>query len=251
MKTRSVTKSLKKRYHRSSHKRKRLPKLKVNKTAQKSIDFWTKTAEDHRKILNIGNEDKQKSAKLEEFYSKCFKRHVRITLESTIRHNNQLFQTLPTAIDEYVYNIDINVNEIGDDSSKQVLEDFTPWFQIKKSHLGSDISNNYGLFALREFKKDEYIGMYFGRMIERNIQIESNERDNYRFKDLTCNHEDSFIGLHFMNDPLFQIYDKKFDHTYEYTSNIDRQKQLRENVTNAVLRNDYLALAKVRIKKKQ
>ncbi len=59
------------------------------------------------------------------------KRHVRITLQSTIRHNNQLFQTIPTAMDEYVYNIDINVNKLGDDSSKQVLEDFTPWFQIK------------------------------------------------------------------------------------------------------------------------
>ena len=120
---------------------------------QKSIDFWTKTAEDHRKILNIGNDDKHKSENLEEFHSKFFKRHVRITLQSTIKHNIQLFQTLPTAIDEYMYNIDINVNELGDDSSKLVLEDFTPWFQIKKSHLGSDTSNNYGLFAMREIKK--------------------------------------------------------------------------------------------------
>ncbi len=54
-----------------------------------------------------------------------------------------------------------------------------------------------------------------------------------------------------MNDPLFQMYEKKFDNIYEYKSNIDRQKQLRGNVTNAVLRNDYLVSAKVRIKKKQ
>ena len=91
--------------------------------------------------------------------------------------------------------------------------------------------------------------MYIGRMIERNSQIESNERDNYRFKDLTCNHEDSFIGLHFMNDPLFQMYDEKIDNIYEYTSNIDSKIFLRENVTNAVLRNDYLVSVKVRIKK--
>ncbi len=151
MKTRSVTKSLKERYRRSSHKRKRLPKLKVNKTVQKSIDFWTKTAEDHRKILNVGNDDKHKREKLEEFHSKFFKRHVKITLQSTIGHNIQLFQTLPTKIEEYVYNIDINVNKLSDDSSKLELEDFTPWFQIKKSHLGSDTSNNYGLFSMQEF----------------------------------------------------------------------------------------------------
>ena len=69
MKTRNVAKSSNKQNLRSSHKRKRLPKLKVNKTVQKSIDFWTKTAEDHRKILNMGNDDKHKSDKLEEFHS--------------------------------------------------------------------------------------------------------------------------------------------------------------------------------------
>ena len=73
MKTRNVAKLSNKRNLRSSHKRKRLPKLKVNKTVQKSIDFWTKTAEDHRKILNIGNDDKYKSENLEEFYSNFFK----------------------------------------------------------------------------------------------------------------------------------------------------------------------------------
>ena len=148
MKTRSVTKSTIKRYRRSTQKQKRLPKLKVNKTVQKNIDFWIKTAEDHRKILNVGYDDKHKSEKLEEFHDNFLNKHVRMTLQSSIKHNNQLFQSVPTAMDEYVYNIDININEIGDDSSKQVLEDFTPWFQIKKSHLGSDTSNNYGLFAM-------------------------------------------------------------------------------------------------------
>lgn len=102
---------------------------------------------------------------------------------------------------------------------------------------------------MREFKKDEYIGMYFGRMIERNSQIESKEKDNYRFKDLTCKHEDSFIGLHFMNDPLFQLYDIQSGSSFEEKQYIESQKKARKNVTNAVLQNDYLVSAKVRIKK--
>ena len=73
MKTRSSAKWSNKQNRSSSHKQKRLPKLEVNKTAQKSIDFWTKTAEDHRKILNIGNDDRHKSDKLEEFHSNFFK----------------------------------------------------------------------------------------------------------------------------------------------------------------------------------
>ena len=91
--------------------------------------------------------------------------------------------------------------------------------------------------------------MYLGRMNEMNIQIESNEKDNYRFKDLTYKHEDSFIGLHFMNDPLFQMYDIEYVNSYQSISNIERQKKSGKNVTNAALCNDYLVLAKVRIKK--
>ncbi len=60
MKTRSSDKLSNKRNYKPSNNRKRHLNLKVNKTAQKSIDFWTKTAEDHRKILNIGNDDKHK-----------------------------------------------------------------------------------------------------------------------------------------------------------------------------------------------
>ena len=246
MRTRSNAKSS---YKNRSNKRKRQMNHRGNKTAPISNEFWIKTAEDHKKILNLGNDHKCKSEKLEKFTNEFLKKHVRITLQSTIGQNTQLFQTPTNANDEYVYNIDINVNELSDDSSKLELEDFTPWFQIKKSQLGSDTSNNYGLFSMREFKKDEYIGMYFGRMIERNSQIESKEKDNYRFKDLTCKHEDSFIGLHFMNDPLFQLYDIQSGSSFVEVQYIESQKKARKNVTNAVLQNDYLVSAKVRIKK--
>ena len=59
MKTRSNAKS--------SNKRKRLMNIKVNKTAPKSIEFWTKIEEKHKRILNLVNDHKHKSEKLERF----------------------------------------------------------------------------------------------------------------------------------------------------------------------------------------
>ena len=41
--------------------------LKINKTAPKSIEFWTKTAEEHKMILNLVNDHRHKSEKLERF----------------------------------------------------------------------------------------------------------------------------------------------------------------------------------------
>ena len=48
-----------------------------------------------------------------------------------VGNNTQLFQICINANDEYVYNININVNELSDHSSDLECEDFMPWFQSK------------------------------------------------------------------------------------------------------------------------
>ena len=58
-----------------------------------------------------------------------------------------------------------------------------------------------------EFKEDAYIGIYFGKLVGKNHWLENEEKKTYRFKDVTCEHEDSFMGLNFMNTPLFEMYD--------------------------------------------
>ena len=88
MRTRSNAKSSNKK---SSNKRKRHVNRRDNKTAPISTEFWTKTSEEHKRILSLVNDHKHKSEKLERFTTNFFFKHVRITLQSTIGHNIQLF----------------------------------------------------------------------------------------------------------------------------------------------------------------
>ena len=48
-----------------------------------------------------------------------------------------------------------------------------------------------------------------------------------------------------MNNPLLQMYGVEYGRSYEQLSYIQSRKKLRKNVTNTVLRNDYLGSAKV------
>lgn len=115
------------------------------------MNLWTKTAEDYKQILYLGIDHKRKSDKLETFINNFLTKHVRITRRIMIGNNTELFQTSTNANDEYVYDIDINVNELSDDSSDLECEDFMPWFQIKKSKIENGTKDNYGLFSMREF----------------------------------------------------------------------------------------------------
>ena len=69
----------------------------------------------------------------------------------------------------------------------------------------------------KRFKKNGYLGIYFGSLVGKNIGPANNERETYRFKDVTCEHEDAFMGLHFINDPLCEMYDLPYSNKLEET----------------------------------
>ena len=74
-----------------------------------------------------------------------------------------------------------------------------------------------------EFKEDDYLGVCFDNLVEKNLGLENKETETHRFENVTYEHEDAFIGLHFMNDPLFEIYNLLYRIKY-------REKPLIEKV---------------------
>ena len=66
----------------------------------------------------------------------------------------------------------------------------------KTSNIGKETAGNYGLFAMQEFENYELFGIGFGDLVEKNSGIVNKETKTYRFKDVTCVHEDAFMGLH-------------------------------------------------------
>ena len=65
---------------------------------------------------------------------------------------------------------------------------------------------------------------------------------------MTCEYEDSFMCLHFMNDPLFEMYDLSYSNKSDEKILIEEIKKQRKCVSNAEPKHDYLVMAKVQIK---
>lgn len=81
----------------------------------------------------------------------------------------------------------------------------------------------YGLFASRNFKAGEYIGIYMG-----SLSLPHDEPNEYCFQHLKPDKNDLYMGMHFMND-------------MEY-NNVQNQRMNRAR-NNAVLRVNYLVEA--------
>ena len=60
---------------------------------------------------------------------------------------------------------------------------------------------------------------------------------------MICEHEDIFMGLHFMNDLLFEMYDSSYKNKSE-EQNINFKK-----ASNAEFKNDNVFMTKVQIKR--
>ena len=104
-----------------------------------------------------------------------------------------------------------------------------PWIEVKKSNL---VKAGWGLFASRDFKKDEIISVYLGADCRGKDDSDSDYL--YRFQDrdgqggIGSGHP-PWLGAHFVNDPTLS-------------------KPPRPRV-NAMIGKDYRMIAKYRINK--
>ena len=105
------------------------------------------------------------------------------------------------------------------------------WVEVKKSGLIEDtVDHAYGLYALREFKKGDALGLYVGKYIETML----NENKNiWQLKNLTADNKTSYMGRNFINDPFYNIYSKNKElgemATRELRHSIDREKKQKQS----------------------
>ena len=70
-----------------------------------------------------------------------------------------------TTVNDHVYVIKIKLHD-AKSCKKEDAARWMPWFKIKKSILIGDTDHNgYGLYALREFKKGDMLGIYMGQYV--------------------------------------------------------------------------------------
>ena len=69
--------------------------------------------------------------------------------------------------------------------------------------------NGYGLYVLREFKKGDVLGLCIGNFVDtkQGNMVESNCK--WQLNNLATDGNTSYIGLHFINDLLYNFHVKK------------------------------------------
>ena len=93
------------------------------------------------------------------------------------------------------------------------------------------------------------LDIYFGDSVETIHGEEIKWIESYRFKNMTCLHRDAFMGLHFINNPLFEMYALSDGNKYNTSILIEEAKKRRQNVSNEEFKNDYLVMTEVQMEK--
>ena len=71
--------------------------------------------------------------------------------------------------------------------------------------IGDTDYSGYGLYALREFKKGDVLGLYMGQYVDSILNENNNE---YQLKNLAADGKNIYMGMHFINNQLYNFYSK-------------------------------------------
>ena len=80
------------------------------------------------------------------------------------------------------------------------------WFQVRKSDtVDSENDKVYGLYAMREFREDDYLGLYMGELVDYGTNV----KEEYLRNRLKADRYKACLGMHYINDSIFHAYTMK------------------------------------------
>ena len=79
-----------------------------------------------------------------------------------------MFKNTVVDDDSYVYNIQVKViNTMVKRHNGQYRTNWVDWFQVRKlDMIDSENDKVYGLYAMHEFREDDYLGLYMGELVD-------------------------------------------------------------------------------------
>ena len=171
--------------------------------------------------------------------------HVKVVRKDLLKKGDVMFQPVQANDDDYyVYDYEIKMG-VSDTNGRNTNK-WSPWFQVRKSDFVCQGDHKcYGLFALREFKKDEILGLYMGTLVDDNAE---KENGNYRFHNLNPRKNTSYMGMHYINDPLYPLYCEHAEKGFvDINAKVQEAKKKKLNKVNVKIMTDYLVRATKRI----
>lgn len=171
--------------------------------------------------------------------------HVKVVKKDILNKGDLMFQPIQSN-DDYHYVYDYEIKMGVSDTNGRNTNKWSPWFQVRKSDFVCQGDHTcYGLFALREFKKDEILGLYMGTLVDDNAE---KENGNYRFHNLIPRKNTSYMGMHYINDPLYPLYCEHAENCFvDINSRVHEAKKKNVNKVNVKIMTDYLVRATKRI----
>ena len=115
-----------------------------------------------------------------------------------------------------MYNIQVKViNTMVKRHNGRYRTTWVNWFQVRKSDtVDSENDKVYGLYAMREFREDDYLGLYMGELVD----YDANAKEEYLCNRLKADRYKAYIGMHYINDLMCHAY------AIEYNDNETRMR---------------------------
>ena len=77
----------------------------------------------------------------------------------------------------------------------------------KSDTLNIENDKVYGLYDMREYREDDYSGLYIGDLMD----YDANAKEEYFCNRLKADRYKACMGLHYTNDPMFHAYAIKYN----------------------------------------
>ena len=71
--------------------------------------------------------------------------------------------------------------------------------------VDSESGKAYDLYAMRDFREDDCLGLYIGELMDYNANV----KEEYFCNILKADRYTACMGMHYINDPMFHAYANK------------------------------------------
>ena len=109
--------------------------------------------------------------------------------------------------------------------------------------VDSETDKIYGVYAMREFRKDDYLGLYMDELVD----YDANVKKECLCNRLKADRYKACMGIHYINDPIFHEYAIKYDDNETRMRLMGALKKKCNKKVNVKIMKDYLAIATKRI----
>ena len=152
-----------------------------------------------------------------------------------------------TVVDDasYVYNIKVKVyTKMVTRPTVRYATNQTNWYQVRISDIAGNYNNKiYDLYDMREFRKDDYLGLYLGELVDYN----ANTKEEHLCNIMKADRYKACMGMHYIKNQLCYWYATKYEDNEKIMCVMEALRKECTKKVNVKFMKDYLVITTKRI----